>query len=77
MTREQRIELSHLAGATGIWLFQWFALIPGLLPILVLTAALALPFVAAGVIAAAGLCLPYGAWKAAGMFMRALASVRT
>jgi hypothetical protein len=72
MTREQRIELSQLAGATSVWLFQWFALIPGLLPILALAAALALPFAAAGTIAAAGLCLPYGAQKATRMFMGAL-----
>jgi hypothetical protein len=50
MNREQLFDVIELAGATGVWLFQWCVLILGLLPILALTAVLALPLVALALI---------------------------
>jgi hypothetical protein len=64
MSTDQRRELSELAGATGVWLFQWCALIPGLLPILALTVVFALPVAVAATAPVALLLLPYGAWRA-------------
>jgi hypothetical protein len=31
MNRHETLELTKLAGATGVWLLQWCVLIPGLL----------------------------------------------
>jgi len=64
MSEEGSLELSQLAGALGVWLLRWCALIPGLLPILALTAVFALPLIVLGLIPVLLLGMPYVAWRA-------------
>jgi hypothetical protein len=73
MKRHETLELTELAGATGVWLFQWCVLIPGLLPILALTAVFALPLVALALIPVVMVGVPYGTWR---LGRRALGALR-
>lgn len=72
MNRHETLELTQLTGASGVWLFQWCVLIPGLLPILALTALLALPLLAVALIPVVALGVPYGTWRAGRLLLKVL-----
>ena len=52
-----------LVAGSGILLFQAAAVIPGLLPVLILTVAFAVPLLLVGAVAALLVAIPYGLWR--------------
>ena len=63
MNDDERGEVLGLLGGGGILLMQAAAVIPGLLPILLLAGAFALPLVVLGLAAGVLVGVPFGLWQ--------------
>jgi hypothetical protein len=65
-----------IVAGSGILLFQAAAVIPGLLPILLLTLAFVVPLLAIGLALAPLVAIPYAIWRAGGWALAIVTSRR-
>jgi hypothetical protein len=68
------VEVLGLIGGVGVVLLQAAALIPGLLPLLILFLPLILPLIVLGFAAAVVIAVPFGIWRLTALLLRPVRS---